>query len=97
MAKFFVGQRVRVIRASCSPHLVGREAIIQAVEVRGKACTKGGLMEFIGVRTNLKNFRGTPHVAQLDNIEPIIPDGAKPGNWETLKDIWTPAKLKESV
>lgn len=54
-------------------------------------------MEFIGVRTNLKNFRGTPHVAQLDNIEPIIPDGAKPGNWETLKDIWTPAKLKESV
>lgn len=101
MAKFFVGQKARIIavRDEKNRYLIGKECRILAPHEWGGVFGWEVDIDGIGPFRSRVDPKGNPYPHWLaeDHLSPIIPDGAKPGNWETLKDLWTPAKLKESV
>lgn len=93
MAKFFVGQRVRVIRATYYPQFIGAESVVR--EIDGYVRSRNSDKPVRGLVT--LNIRSPdPKYAFLayppEDIEPIIPEGAAPSiySYQKLMD-----KLRE--
>jgi len=76
MAKFFVGQRVRIVRTGFHPELLGREArIIEPF----KECRSLAFGSWSGWPLDLKTSDGKDIVAHEDALEPILPSGHTAG------------------
>lgn len=88
--KFYVGQRVRVVNAGRSVHLIGQEARI--VRWRDRAyCGKRGVY-YTGWQTTLTNVMGRPFVAEVGWLEPILDPGREVIGWEEC--LWQPEWYK---
>lgn len=85
MAKFFVGQRVRIVRVQRRPEWLGAEARVTTIE-RGWRCIDTG-REFYGAVGLDLTDGGRPVFAPTDWLEPILPEGAAPSEFTTLADL----------
>lgn len=79
MSKFFVGQRVRIIRAERFPHLLGAEARVTKIGVL--AMMKDGVLIEGCVKLDIPapGFPGQFVAPPPDWIEPILPEGHRAG------------------
>ena len=77
MAKFFVGQRVRIVKTYGTNNMLGIEARITALNVLGTSQHFGG--KYVGHRLDVRNSKGNLCVARPGDIEPILDPGASPG------------------
>ncbi len=75
MARFFVGQRVRVIGADKSKFLIGLETF-----VTGPLCIGTGVnqRDYEGYPTSLINVYGRFFIARPEQLEPILDSGHEP-------------------
>jgi hypothetical protein len=85
MAKFFVGQRVRVVGAGASRCLIGMETVIAAP---AREALGLGDEKYFGYPTKLTNVCGIPFVARPDWLEPILSEGSAPSTWDAC--LWRP-------
>jgi hypothetical protein len=95
MAKFYVGQRVRIVRTVNYPEVLGREAVITGLYKDawdGRKLYDGYSLDF--------QVQGIPYlppvnyVARQEDIEPMIDPGREVISWEDMADLWTPEKLE---
>lgn len=77
MAKFFVGQRVRVVETINYHHLIGAETRV--------ACIYGESLYQLEL---FDADDGLPLHCFARQIEPIIPEGMKPSTWDQCE--WQP-------
>lgn len=92
MATFKPGDRVRVVRVYCTPHLLGKETIVIAIDVRG---IHVDWSEYIGTKIALKNIYGMDCIAPDGSIEPIIDSGRTVVEFEVGVSPWVPEHLRE--
>jgi hypothetical protein len=85
MSAFYVGQRVRIVGAGRSKHLIGTEA--RVVRWRDDAYAGGGVV-YSGWELDVFNRYGVPFVAYPHQIEPIVDDGRKVVEWSDC--LWQP-------
>jgi len=96
MAKFYVGQRVRINSPGGDLH--GMETTIIALDVVG--WNRDGTT-FIGAGVEApagidmsdadEDFDGYSY--EYHELEPIVDDGRRVISWEEMKDLWTPKEL----
>lgn len=86
MTTFYVGQRVRIVRATLNPHLLGTEARIVGPYRKGKNST---LPAWSGWPLDVRGSSGKRIVATEDCIEPILYDGNKTVEWSEC--LWQPS------
>jgi hypothetical protein len=89
MARFFVGQRVRVVNAALATEAIGREAQVTGAlrsvystecgHYDGYPCAVDGIGE---CRSD-----GRSYCFIADFLEPIQPEGHKPSEFTTLRDL----------
>lgn len=84
MAKFFVGQRVRIVGATLSKQLIGTEVRVRALDVPAWSPALG---DYVGVETDAINAVGNAFVAADGQLEPILPEGHRPSEFTTLADL----------
>lgn len=90
---FQIGQRVRILWVNnpLNGSLVGKETHITHVEENLKWNDEAGHGPgYVLALTRANYFIET-------QLELVVPDGAKPGNWETLLDIWVPEELADKI
>lgn len=87
MSRFFVGQRVRVVKSGPrSRHLLGRETFVTEV---GVTATMGRFGPFFdGLATTEKNSDGGQFVAPPDFFEPILPTGLE--SLDRINELYEP-------
>lgn len=96
MAKFFVGQRVRIIRVERSPHLLGAEARVTKIGVL-TIMKDGALIEgCVKLDIPAPGFPGQFVAAPPDWIEPILPDGHRAGDY-SLSELLDRCRAGEGV
>lgn len=83
MSKFFVGQRVRIVRADTAIECIGREGRVIGVP-RVARNRKIGYWE--GVPTEVDGIgridhHGRTYVFKTDYLEPILPEGSAPSEF----------------
>lgn len=83
MSKFFVGQRVRIVRADLSVECIGREGRVIGSP---RPCSNLEIGYWEGVPTDVDGIghispRGGPYVFKSDYLEPILPEGAVKGEF----------------
>ena len=98
MAKFFVGQRVRILWSAAWPELAGQPGtVIGRVGPDAEAepeCEWDVAPDPWGSHTSPHaDGRFSPHEGQ---IEPIS-DSNQLSSWEAMKELWTPERLGEVV
>lgn len=77
MARFFVGQRVRIVSASAHPELVGLESRITGV----------AFGEYLRQSYDwIIQIHGEPYGACSENLEPITPPHVA-GSWEAIEQL----------
>lgn len=73
MSKFYVGQRVRIVRCLLFPQFLGKETIVTELgpweTVQGNIAT---------IRVDIPGPFGKGLVAQDDQVEPLTPSGHAP-------------------
>lgn len=86
MATFFVGQRVRIryMRTSFWNVLVGREGRVIGV---GPYAAGDGYIMAGDYRVQVDGDAGCPAQVLADQIEPILPDGHRTGDFTNVKDL----------
>jgi len=89
MAKFFVGQRVKLIKP-IQPEDIGIEGII--LEHDGRPCDIGAVVEY-DVMFDGEFWRSGCYGWQL---EPISDSNTKI-SWANMADLWTPSRLSEEA
>jgi len=93
MATFLVGQRVRIVRATKVPELIGAEAIVTR--------PFGPYNGDINGRHDCYIIRpvgfGEEFCAHPDDIEPIQPERNRVVSWESLNLPFDPRKVLEGV
>jgi hypothetical protein len=77
MAKFFVGQRVKIVGATISKRLIGTETRI----VGFTNCAWNGIEYYSGWETQAITDDGAKFVAMDGQLEPILPEGAQPSEF----------------
>lgn len=92
MAKFFVGQRVRIIHAVMSKSLIGTEARVMDPDAIGVHFGNA----YRGVKTDAINAQGRRFVAKHWWLEPILPDGHRAGDY-SLSELLDRCKAGEGV
>ncbi len=82
MSSFFVGQRVRIVwvHLERNASMVGREGRIIEISDRDPKMTIHGL-DISPIRTVVNDGMRTSYGYAADQLEPIIPDGAKPSEF----------------
>jgi hypothetical protein len=80
VSKFFVGQRVRVVRNVGFPHplfdqLIGREGVVCDLSRQGSG----------GHHIGLRGFGDL--IFHPDELEPILPDGHRAGDFTNVQDL----------
>lgn len=93
MSRFYVGQRVRIVGAGESKFLIGKEAIIRAIDVMAYSRAKGGW--YVGHETDAINHAGVTFVGYPYQLEPITDPGRELVSWESC--AWKPEHLRERV
>lgn len=91
MAKFFVGQRVRVVGSTSFPQLVGTECRVRKLDASAYVVAHDNHERGL-VLTDILSPRGTgKHVAFDDHqLEPILPEGQAPSEFsfsELMDDL----------
>ena len=96
MAKFFVGQRVRIIRVHRFPHLLGAEA--RVTEIGVLAMMKDGALIEGCVKLDIPapGFPGQFVAPPPDWIEPILPEGHRAGDY-SLSELLDRCRAGEGV
>lgn len=89
MSKFYVGQRVRIVRAALNPHLVGTEARIVGSYRKGKSEI---LPPWHGWPLDVRGSSGRQIVAQEYSIEPLQPERNQTIAWSEC--IWRPEHMR---
>jgi len=74
MSRFFVGQRVRVVRADY-PENEGIEVVITGINQVGMSAIDG--QTFVGYGVNITNRFGNSAIAREDQLEPITDRNTK--------------------
>lgn len=93
MSKWFVGQRVRLVKTLRFHEFRDSETTITALNVLGQAAED----TFIGHRINLINpDTHRQFVAQEWQLEPLY-NGHEKIEWEEMKDLWHPSNIEEVV
>lgn len=91
--KWFVGQRVRLVKTLLFHELKNAETTITALNVIGLD-VEG---EFTGHRIALINpDTHRQFVAHAWQLEPLY-DGHEKIEWEEMKDLWHPSNIEEVV
>ena len=88
MTTFFVGQKVRIIRAHHHPEWIGQEARITRVNCTGQD-VDGSF--YLGDGIDRINKFGIPVIAPKGSLEPIVPEGMQPVEWSEC--LWQPEGL----
>ncbi len=88
MSRFYVGQRVRFVRAATTAGLanLGREAVIVALGALPCLNRDTGA-NYIG-EVRLQYEGGHTAIVNRDQIEPLTPDGWQPIEWSAC--LWQP-------
>ena len=103
MAKFFVGQRVRILWSNQWPELAGQEGVITG-HCPG-ANTSGNVAQWLVApdcwgsdETDIPGMDGCGGVFRPRD-EQIVPasDSNQLSSWEAMKELWTPERLGEVV
>jgi len=103
MAKFFVGQKVRILWSHGWPELAGQEGRIVGTGVyhprsphAGKQCWLVAPDSWGSCTAPKISSNGGNEFGAMDTqLEPIIPEGMKPVEWEDCE--WQPDEIKELV
>lgn len=77
MSKFFVGQRVRIVRTYNYPQMRGVEARIMGFY----RDAWDGRKHYDGLELSVRTPHGAPYVALPDELEPILPEGHRAGDY----------------
>lgn len=83
MSRFFVGQRVRVVRTLNFPSMLGREARITSWSEDGW----DGNRYYGGWELSIRTPLGATVIAEIDDIEPIIDPGLVAGKPGTCTEL----------
>lgn len=95
-ARFYVGQRVRVVRAENNPGVNGTETHIIALGLKAGEEVFGGRNECdADCMLALKTRWGTHYLADFEQIEPLTDPGRQVVSWEG--SIWMPEHLREKA
>ena len=93
MAKFYVGQRVKLVydvEASCG--VEGR--IVEFVFFKkGTESRSGDILPWDADCTVQYDDDGEYYTESTHRLEPIVDDGRRVISWEEMKDLWTPKEL----
>lgn len=92
MAKFFVGQRVRVNYPPSISH--GEETTVRAVGVPGKQDGH----KYIGVEVSILNTvsrDGSFCIFEEHELDILSPEGAEPSTWDAC--LWKPEHLRTNA
>ncbi|MGN6094236.1 MAG: hypothetical protein ACTHOL_17945 [Luteibacter jiangsuensis] len=90
MAKFYVGQRVRIIGATLSKFLIGTEATITALNVPAN----GTYGVYYGHATDAINAYGVAFVGKPHELEPITDPGREVLSWADERCVWRPSGVE---
>lgn len=74
MARFFVGQRVRIVGAEFAIHLIGAESVVLGLN-ESFLSTHDGRLRHGYVRLDIRDGDGVQFFALPENLEPILPSG----------------------
>ena len=85
MAKFFVGQRVRIVRAEFAFHLIGTESVVLGVN-ESFLSKHDGIFRHGYVRLDMRDGDGARFFALPENLEPILPSGHTAGT-ESFQEL----------
>lgn len=101
MARFYVGQRVRIVKTYIWPELLGTEATILGGEEHVKNTVTG--KEWFGYRIGPDVWGGSnifPNgnflCARGECLEPIT-DANDLVTWESMRDLWVPEHLRTNA
>jgi hypothetical protein len=89
MSKFYVGQRVRIVRADVNPHLIGTEARIIGPYRKGRNKT---LPAWYGWPLDVRGSSGNQIVAEEWKIEPLQPERNQTIAWSEC--VWKPEHMR---
>ena len=87
MAKFFVGQRVRVVAdfGGHFPNLIGAEGVVMQVD--DQDWTKWDAMYGLDIHP-LYQIESGHWIGFVDGeLEPVLPDGAKPSEFSSYEEL----------
>lgn len=95
MSKWFVGQRVRLARP-VKPEALGWEGFIAEIFDKeyppGTPCIEGVSSTACDCSVLWDTMTdGIPSIQHTNQLEPILPDGQKPAEWEDT--LWNPNHL----
>ena len=102
MAKFYVGQRVRIKWSNGWPELAGQEGAVAEIGDFERVSESNGPYRVapdcwgscVAPRASL--YGGRKFVPSEEQLEPIQPEGWKKISWEEMKDLWTPKELSHA-
>lgn len=104
MAKFFVGQRVRIKFSKCWPELAGEEGRIIAIAPKGDATVPDERSDWIVApdvwATHFAPFPGI-HAGHIfapnsDQLEPLLPSGHQAGDY-SFQELMEQCRQGEGV
>lgn len=96
MSRFFVGQRVRIIRVERYQHLLGAEARVTKLDVIAMRFDGSLIDGYVLLDIQAPDMPGQFVATSPDFLEPILPDGHRAGDY-SLSELLDRCRAGEGV
>lgn len=95
MAKFYTGQKVRIVKAQEYPELLNSEALVVGAPDNFSGSDRNGRVSVVYSYPIHVFGRDEEFIATEDELEPIIPEGLE--SPEAIEELYEPGPLKITV